>query len=80
MKKTYSKPQIAFDSFQLSESIAAGCGTIANQALNVCGYYDAEAGWYIFAEGITGCEDTPGEGYASICYHVPEESWKLFSS
>ena len=30
MKKTYCKPQIAFESFELTSSIAAGCAIPAN--------------------------------------------------
>ena len=34
MKKTYCKPQIAFESFELTSSIAAGCAIPANQNLD----------------------------------------------
>ena len=51
MKKTYVKPQIAYESFQLSTSIAAGCALLSTSAAQyICPVEDAESGFYIFAE------------------------------
>ncbi len=67
MKKEYKKPELLFDSFELSANIALGCG----QSLKVpIGY----GGTTIFAP-IISCarEPQPGEdtqyGY---CYHNPD--------
>ncbi len=78
MKKTYTKPQIVFDSFELSQSIAR-CEIISNVVKEVCGWYDEESGMTIFVAGV--CEWTSQDDtYAGICYHVPAEAYNLFSS
>ena len=78
MKKTYSKPQIVFDSFELSQSIAAGCEVITNQAQGVCPLIDDESGWTLLAD--TSCKKTPPTGTDEICYDVPAESYNVYSS
>lgn len=77
MRKVYTKPEIFFESFSLSQSIAAGCEVPTNTpAQNQCGV-DA-SGINVFITGMTGCEDFPvpdnggGDGaYGKICYHIP---------
>ena len=45
MKKTYIKPQIAYESFQLSTSIATGCALLSTSAAQyICPVEDAESG------------------------------------
>ena len=81
MKKVYAKPQIAFEDFSLSISVAAGCNHFSNQAESVCGYVDPlepSVGPY-FADGIaTMCVFKPGDDFP--CYDVPSESFVLFVS
>lgn len=80
MKKTYTKPQIAFDSFELSQTIAR-CEIISNVVKDVCGWYDEETDMNVFvAEGA--CEWVPDgdDIHNGICYHVPAEAHNLFSS
>lgn len=79
MKKAYKKPQIVFDSFELSQSIAR-CEIASNVVRDVCGYYDEETDMTVFVAGV--CEWTPQDSdiYAGICYHVPTETYNLFSS
>ena len=38
MKKTYCKPQIAFEDFELCANIAAGCEFKTNHAKDACAY------------------------------------------
>ena len=79
MKKAYSKPQIAFDSFELSQGIAGGCGKIASHAQYVCGYQIGR--WTIFEDDIGEmCNMEPQGENKQLCYDVPTEAWQLFSS
>ena len=79
MKKIYKAPEILFEDFTMSTSIAAGCDTIVNNASeNVCGYPTRNG--TVFIAGITGCAYAQPDGYDGICYHVPTESSDLFNS
>ena len=78
MKKAYSKPQILFDSFELSQSIALGCEKITNQAEGSCVVTEKETGITYFAG--TGCMFTPPGPGDSICYHAPDDSTNVYSS
>lgn len=81
MKKTYVKPQIAYESFQLSTSIATDCALLSTRAAQyICPVEDKESGFYIFAEANQLCDTVPVGGDDSVCYDVPTESWKVFSS
>lgn len=84
MKKSYVKPQVYFENFQLSADIAKGCTEElwhkANQTQDVCGY--GMTGMAIFITGVTGC-DVPiedGTGTDKMCYHGPTGSYNLFDS
>lgn len=80
MKKVYTKPAILFDSFELSQSIAAGCEIITGYARNVCAY-ELRTGQNIFLEGISDCTTIEAGGeYNGICYHVPIDTNNLFTS
>ena len=82
MKKTYAKPQIVFESFQLTANIAGDCNTkpnIANEA--TCGYID-DNGWIIFQNSAV-CIDVqvdPDDNYNGLCYHVPTGDMSVFTS
>ena len=79
MKKTYEKPQIMFDNFELSQDIAAGCKIIiANQAENECGYPTRNGD--LFTTEISGCTYKQPDLYDGICYHVPVDTSNLFNS
>ena len=83
MKKTYEKPQIIFESFELSQSIAAGCAYQANAARGICGF-DTGVGILFTAEvlaclGEDGIIPAPGDD-DSICYHAPGDNSNVFSS
>ena len=74
MKKTYSKPEIAFESFSLCNSIAAGCAITnpKDPLLEMTGM--GPNGGIGYALTMTCDVDvTGGSGdgeYNGICYHV----------
>lgn len=79
MKKTYSKPEITFESFATSTSIAAGCEVInATHASGTCGFPTRNG--VIFVEGVTGCEYIQPDQFDGICYHVPINTSNVFNS
>ncbi len=78
MKKTYNKPQIVFESFEITTSIAAGCMflTDTKSDSNSCSY--TENGVTIFtSKDVCGMDDTDAKGF---CYHVPTDSYVIFNS
>lgn len=77
MKKAYSKPEIAFESFTLSQCIAT-CEVKTNTpAVRQCGYY-GDFDTAIFVSGVEGCEATVQES-DELCYHTFEAN-SLFNS
>jgi hypothetical protein len=84
MKKTYKKPEIIFEDFSLSTSIAAGCEKKSGFSMDVCAYYDPMLGFDVFISGVATCVMTPpdaaGDVYNGLCYHVPSESNNVFQS
>ena len=82
MKKAYNKPQIVFDSFELSQSIAAGCEIITKlPSENACGVVLPGDRGPTFVSEMTGCKRTEVDGdYNGICYHVPNDANNVFSS
>ena len=81
MKKTYTKPEIMFEDFSLSTSIALGCEYGAHHTEYVCAYEDEDMGKMIFTETISACTTKTQDGlYNTLCYHVPTESNNIFAS
>lgn len=81
MKKTYAKPDIYFENFELSESIAAGCEYVSPFQWQDCPVYDPDMEITIFQKSINGCSWTEDDGeYSTICYHTLEQPDTLFSS
>lgn len=83
MKKSYVKPQVYFEDFQLSASIAAGCEVINKlQTEGVCGY-QMSGSLTIFTLSVEGCGKCPiedGSRNDLPCYHQPNETYNLFNS
>ena len=85
MRKEYQKPEIVFENFAISTSIAAGCEHITNlSGRDACGYM-LRNGDIIFLSSSTGCgtpnaSGTYGEGDNSICYHNPGDNYNVFNS
>jgi len=81
MKKTYTKPEIMFESFSFSTNIAGDCGILYGvSAENVCGL--DFGGDMIFVDGVQGCQMTliPDDGTSGVCYHNPYDTIRLFTS
>ena len=81
MKKTYTKPQICFESFAMSTNIAGSCelDTPQPSTTQSCGY--PIQGTVVFVEGIAACKHKAQDGlYNGFCYHVPTEYNNLFNS
>lgn len=75
MKKEYKKPELLFDSFELSTNIASEtCQYQITLAEKVCAVVVPGIG-KVFIES-SGC-DYPGN---NVCYHVPEAGNNVFSS
>lgn len=82
MKKNYIKPQIAYESFQLSTSIAASCALLAtSSAQYVCPVTDPESGFILFADSpASSCDTVPVGGSDSVCYDIPVANWNVLTS
>lgn len=87
MKKVYTKPEIMFESFTLSQAIAGDCDNkYALQAQGDCGL--DYGGDIIFLLGITGCGDNgtgenafeTDDGTSGVCYYNPTDTNRLFNS
>ena len=81
MKKLYSKPEIMFEDFTLTENIAAGCEEkISTHTKGRC-HYESTGGIRAFTESISGCDFKPDDGmWNGFCYHNPTEDANLFNS
>lgn len=75
MKKAYQKPELIFDCFELSSSIAAGCEMISNSVENVCAVKVGDDVVYITDFSVC-THRNPDD----LCYHVPTDALNVFSS
>lgn len=87
MKKTYSKPEILFESFTMSTNIAAGCEKIVGNPSKGSCAVNSSGGISVFDATVgAACAFTPGDMgteedmYDGFCYHVPTEYNNLFNS
>lgn len=82
MKKTYEKPEVYFESFELSTSIATGCEYRTNHAINVCTYELSGGLGNVFVSTTTNCNNikAPNGEWNKICYHLPSDQSNLFTS
>ncbi len=82
MKKTYTKPEINFDSFSVSSYFAASVGSCNYQAdASIeagCGV--VIAGRLLFTSEITGCKYISNDGEYGACYYVPTGDSNVFIS
>lgn len=74
MKKEYKKPELLFDSFELSASIAGTCGNPINHTIEVC---KPIPGVNVFIDKQT-CETTPDD--VGLCYNIPTPGNTIFTS
>ena len=87
MKKVYSKPEIMFEDFTLSTSIAGGCehqDVTPTTSQTGCGLNFGPD--VIFVAGVCSTAEGvepygPDDGvYNGICYHVPGSYGNIFAS
>lgn len=76
MKRKYSTPYLAVESFQLNAAIAASCSSQGYMPLNHYDYAtckDHTVGGYFFNADHCDVDLTPddGDGSDTICYHGP---------
>lgn len=87
MKKIYSKPEIMFEDFTLSENIAGDCEgePVGNPTRGSCAIIGTGR-QAIFSDRVSACDFTPTElggtddMWDGLCYHVPTEYSNLFNS
>ena len=88
MKKTYTKPEISFESFLMSTNIAGDCDKpfVNNASKGSCGIIGSAPGVdNLFVNGVggtNGCQIWDDDGITDdgLCYHVPVEGKNLFNS
>ncbi len=78
MKKTYTKPEINFDSFGITSSFASSCEYHPQIADHSCGY--TIHGRTIFVVESAGCKYVSQDGDYGICYYVPTGDSNIFIS
>lgn len=80
-KKQYGKPEIVFEDFSLTTTIAAGCrNTSALPVHNTCGIKYPGVSEPLFVAGVSGCLADVEDGFGAMCYYNPTDSAKLFNS
>lgn len=86
MKKTYEKPLVMFENFELSQNIAVCAWDVKNQATaQICGAIGDEElglqGTVIFYDKAP-CEDDYNEfgGEEIFCYTQSSDEWTIFNS
>ena len=81
MKKTYVKPEVHFESFELSTNIAYACGKPTHTPTNgTCGVTIDGLPGTVFLSTVAGCKYEKQDGYSGLCYHQPDGSLNLFNS
>lgn len=82
MKKAYTAPEIQFEDFSLSATIAGTCERIVGtQSQGICGI-EGTGGIMMFTDQMNACDYTPPteDQWDGFCYHVPTELHTLFNS
>ena len=77
MKKTYTKPRMVFESFEVETNIAA-CASDARSTQGEC--MVIIGGMPVFTIDVTGCRFKASDGSYGICYYVPSADTNLFGS
>ena len=85
MKKSYVKPQVYFENFQLSASIAGDCEVIVkNQSKGTCGYkMSGDMVLFTTTDPVNVCATQIEDGnnsYKNLCYHGPYSDYNVFRS
>lgn len=81
MKKAYVKPEMYFESFELSASIALSCGRpTLTPTDGTCGITIVGVPGVVFLNTVQDCDYKSEDGYKSYCYHQPSSTENLFNS
>lgn len=77
MKKTYEKPLLYKESFEMADVISAACAIQVEHQQGQCGIYAGD-GMTLFIVNV--CTVAKQDGYNGMCYYVPTESTQIFTS
>ena len=78
--KSYVTPMLSFESFELTSNTASACGKPTRTPTNrTCGVTVPGVG-NVFFDGVAGCDYPGADGDYSVCYDVPLDSTRLFTS
>ena len=90
MKKTYEKPLVMYEKFELSQNIAACAWDVSGPtSLEECGAIGDEENFNqpaitIFNDGVSACQisigDYEGMTGEKFCYTVSADNWTIFNS
>lgn len=80
MKKTYVKPAIMLNSFELYLSVSVGCSFQATSAQMQCPVAMEEWGGATIFTDAVGCILTTPDMTDFVCYHVPMANANVFES
>ena len=81
MKKTYCKPQISFEDFELSANIASHCDKSAGPSdIKQCAYEIPGIGKLFLWNYNTCGYKVHTDGQFGLCYHIPLDRCSLFNS
>ena len=80
MKKQYVKPAMFSETFDICDSIAAGCGIAVGSTEHDCGYSFPGVSGFLFIVGGGACTIVPPGDNDGVCYHIPAAETKLFDS
>ena len=81
MKKVYSKPNIVYEDFSPSTSIAAGCQYEADVVMYECGIeYDTDMLFILDVEACNLPVEMMSGVFDEICYHNPSPGNNVFTS
>ena len=86
MKKTYTKPEISFESFLMSTNIAGDCEKKTNLPSNTTCGMKLEGLGVVFTTTMNGCTgykvemEMENAQLNGVCYHVPNPDNNLFNS
>lgn len=77
MKKTYEKPLLYKESFEMADVISLACDIQVQHQQGQCGL-DAAGGVILFIVDV--CDYPVPDGYNKMCYNVPIGMSKIFTS
>ena len=78
MQRMYVKPEVYFESFELSANIATGCVISINHTVGACWQgVEGFKNFNIFVDPHS-CETTPDQ--YGLCYQTLEDANKIFTS